>query len=161
MITDASFYQNWTQSEFDELHHIGSFAESLNLAKRIIDRIGRPLVQVCGPLSSGGRGSFEANVEVLCRAIRIVAERNLVFDQRPFQIPFLKLREIAMSRGHDDRMDLLEAFYLPLFKSGKIVQLYFVPAWYTSIGTRWEWEQGKLLNIRRIVLENHLFCEGA
>lgn len=105
-----------------------------------------PAVQVCGPITTGGKGSFEDNMEVLHHGIHWVAgQGKVVFDQRPFQYPMLKV--IAASKKSGYPHDLLEEFFLPLFLSGYIGALYFLPGWETSVGSNWEFSQGKGLGL--------------
>ncbi len=50
---------------------------------------------------------------------------------------------------------LLEEFYLPMFKSGLIKILCFLPGWQNSIGATWEHEQAKKLGIPIIYLAEY------
>ena len=68
-----------------------------------------------------------------------------VFDQRPFETPMRRLVEAR--RVSDYAYDLLDEFYLPLFESGHIKELHFLPGWESSVGARWEYEQGLRLGI--------------
>lgn len=61
-----------------------------------------------------------------------------VFDQMPFEIPMQKVKELYVGRTYIT--EILTDFYLPLFKSGKIEGVYFLPDWQSSRGSVWEHE---------------------
>jgi hypothetical protein len=48
--------------------------------------------------------------------------------------------------------DILNDFYLPIFKSGVISAFYFMPNWQTSFGAKWEHEEAKKLGIEIVYL---------
>jgi hypothetical protein len=140
----------------DFLDHLTTYDEAKDLALRMLQRLAQPVSQVCGPLTTGGRGTFEANVEMLHLAIQsLTQEGHIVFDQRPFEIPMRKLVQAHVAsggRGYD--YSLLERFYLPLFASGLIKQLYFLPGWESSIGASWEHQRGKELGLEIFYLSD-------
>jgi len=110
----------------------------------------KPIAMVCGPISTGGRGSKNENLKVFSRAIdRLSADGLFIFSQMPF--------EDGMGRifNSDPKLQgnvLLEEFYLPIFGSGLIKLLYFLPGWENSIGATWKHEQAKKLNIPIVYL---------
>jgi len=57
-----------------------------------------------------------------------------IFTQIPFERP---MQRIKGGDGNDEGI-LLEAFYRPVFASGRVVRLCFMPDWRTSRGTQWE-----------------------
>lgn len=106
---------------------------------------------VCGPISTGGRGSIDANIKVF--ASTIDALRSVpypIFNQVPYEakISELRLKWIAgdpANRTGQYYTDILTCFYLPLFESGAIVRAWFIPDWASSHGACWERETlGKL-----------------
>ncbi len=110
----------------------------------------RPIAMLCGPISTGGKGSRKENLEVFSRAIdRISADGLFVFNQMPFEND---MERIYKSDQKLQGTRLLEEFYLPMFKSGLIKLLCFLPGWENSVGATWEHEQAKALNIPRIYL---------
>jgi hypothetical protein len=110
----------------------------------------RPIAMVCGPISTGGRGSRKENLEVFSRTIeRISADGLFVFSQMPFEND---MERIYKSSPELQGIRLLEEFYSPMFKSGLIKLMCFLPGWELSIGANWEHEQAKVLNIPRIYL---------
>lgn len=109
-----------------------------------------PVAMVCGPISTGGLGSPEKNLEVLDGAVQNLKARGIkVFEQHPLEKHIRRLCDAKMFEAYKKGdMQLLEEIYLPLFKSGYIHELHFVPLWRTSIGTTWEYEQAEKLEIK-------------
>ena len=105
----------------------------------------KPIVQICGPISTGGRGSREENLRVFSRVIeRVKANGFIVFDQMPFEDDVIRIYTADPSlRG----LALLEQFYEPIFRSGFIDMLMFAASSKDSFGANWEREKAKLLYI--------------
>ncbi len=100
-----------------------------------------PVVQVCGPITTGGHGSVAANIAALRTAIEYLQAHNIaVFDQTKYEEPFKRI--LDNSRSYDERV--LHEFYEPLFVNGHINELVFLPRWQSSFGARWEHERGKV-----------------
>ncbi len=103
----------------------------------------------------GGKGSIEANLEEFNNQIKKLQDKGLnVFDQMPFEEPMHRLLiEFLKTRSKNEYMDsILTEFYLPLFESGYIKELYFLPDWQSSNGAKWEHEQAKKLGIKIVYL---------
>lgn len=88
-------HNHWTEIETEALSRIGSFEEMVPVGIAILKRmqkLGRPIVQICGPMSTGGRGSLQANMAYF-RGAQRVAIRNgwTVFDQTPYQDSMIRL----------------------------------------------------------------------
>lgn len=129
----------WSEADIKVIETCDTFAGMLAVAFRILDRMPRPVIQVCGPISTGGRGSVSANLEYFNDAIHRLQEKGVhVFDQMPFEIPMQKVKELYVGRTYIT--EILTDFYLPLFKSGKIEGVYFLPDWQSSRGSVWEHE---------------------
>jgi len=142
-------YINWTAEELLELQRINNYSELVEFALEKLEKLPKPVIQVCGPLTTGGRGSFSENLKHFGKAIDFLNDQGrVVFDQRPFETPFRKLenQKVKQQNGYDT--DLLEKFYLPLFESGRLSELYFLPGWEYSTGARWEHDQAKRLGIK-------------
>jgi hypothetical protein len=124
---------------YEELHQV-AFA--------VFSRIGDEASMICGPITSGGLGSPHENLKVFELATRLVAkhEPNL-FTQLPFEHAMARIRQDG--RHFKGDLHLLEAFYLPLFRSGRMKRLFFLPHWETSRGTLWEHRQAEQLGIER------------
>lgn len=56
--------------------------------------------------------------------------------------------------GYDH--DLLEYFYKPIFESGLIKRLIFLPNWETSYGCKWEMDLALKLGIQIVVMDDYL-----
>ncbi|MDP3900783.1 MAG: hypothetical protein Q8Q38_00355 [bacterium] len=138
-------YAFWTPQDFELLRRAESYENMLEIVWPLLKRIPGPALQVCGPISTGGKGSRKANFAEFDRAISFLAQRHKnVFDQRPFEIP---IQRIKMKENLGYPQGVLDEFLLPLFKSGSIGSLYFLPGWETSRGSAWEHEQGSKLGI--------------
>jgi hypothetical protein len=141
-----SRHPHWKPHHLELVKKLETYAGMRDLAFALLQDLPTPIIQVCGPLTTGGRGSFEANVEALHDAIHwLVGQGKNVFDQRPFETPMRRLVEARTAPGY--AYDLLTEFYLPLFESGHIKELHFLHDWESSTGARWEYEQGVRLGI--------------
>ncbi|MBI4268420.1 DUF4406 domain-containing protein [Candidatus Uhrbacteria bacterium] len=114
-----------------------TFQDLLAIALRILERMPRPLVQVSGPITTGGTGSEEAN------SLRIHETRKAlqdsghhVFDYMIFQESLMRLRDACCTERYC--MELMEIFFRGIFESGHISKVFFLPDWESSIGARWE-----------------------
>lgn len=100
----------------------------------------KPIVQICGPMTTGGVGTVEGNMRIFELAIERAHNSGiLVFNQLPFEITIKKL---AKKRGPKDGYftDILDLFYKPVLTSGFIDTTVFLPTWRTSNGANWERE---------------------
>ena len=129
-----------TESEAIALEKAESLVEAAEIAVSVLARMnasGRPIVQICGPLTTGGLGNLEANSARFERAIEIARERGLtVFNQMPFQEAIVRLSKHAYSDEYD--MDILEIFYRKIFECGHVATALFLPDWESSRGASWE-----------------------
>ena len=136
----------WTKKDALDAKRAKTFEELAEIALRIIDRMQQPVEMICGPLTSGGLGSFEKNLKVLKKYIRLGGKSGLnIFDQMPFEPHLHRIWEESAAK---DPNELLESFYGTIFKSGKIKQLNFIPGWKTSLGARWERKTARKLKIK-------------
>jgi hypothetical protein len=102
---------------------------------------------ICGPITTGGV-SLEKNLERFTRAIDTLAMcGENVFTQMPFEIPMQRIREGKDS--YQSGADLLNKFYLPIFRGGHVARLCFLPDWQTSNGAQWEHDRAVELGIER------------
>lgn len=108
---------------------------------------------VCGPISTGGRGSIEKNLVVFEGTIRALSLVPYpMFDQTPYEKKISALRQAWIAEDPETRngqyyQDILTRFYLPLFQSGAIVHAWFIPDWASSHGACWERKQFDSLSI--------------
>ena len=125
----------WTKERIGAVAKLTSFTEMAQFGLELLKTLPRPIIQVCGPLSTGGRGSFELNLLAFDETIdMLIAAGHTVFDQRPFEIPILALKSTTVDYDHR----ILDEFYLPLFQSGMIDEMHFLPDWQSSKGATWE-----------------------
>lgn len=103
---------------------------------------------VCGPISTGGFGSIEANLHHFSKVISHLTQNHnlIIFDQIVFEAAIKRLKERLQPEGYDWR--ILYDFYLPIFRTGRITQKFFISGWENSIGTRWERAQAPLHGIK-------------
>lgn len=146
--------------EFEE-HHLyaienaKTYKELSLIALEIIKKMPKPVAQVLGPISSGGKGSIEENSNELRKFIlKLKKEGNTMFNNLPFEKSLLRIRAFGNHLSvEESNIVLLEEFYKPLFESGFIKKLFFVPNWESSHGARWEHEKAKELGIEIIYLD--------
>jgi hypothetical protein len=104
---------------------------------------------VCGPISTGGKGSIVANIahfELAVQSMTIASDGGF-FSQIPFEEAIWRIKaadEAAVGKTMANKILLLE-FYLPLFRSGWIQEMHFLPDWASSDGATWERHIGFLL----------------
>ncbi|MDP3014937.1 MAG: DUF4406 domain-containing protein [bacterium] len=146
---DKNFYL--TKTEIQKIKKSKTFYELVIIGRGILYRMSDPISQVCGPISTGGNGSVEENLGTLAKAIKFLTEKEIsVFNQLPFEKTFDKIMRNYKTSSYDT--PILEEFYGPVFESGKIKNVYFLPGWRKSVGARWEYNYAKKLGIKTIFL---------
>ena len=142
--------QYWTKKDACDLKLAKNFSDLSKVALRVIARMPQPVGEVCGPITSGGLGSREKNIEAFLKAIHCLRyDGKIIFDQIPFEE---KLYKFTLAKWYQGGLQLLNEFYLPIFESGLIKVFYFMPLWETSMGAKWEHEEAKLLGIKIVYL---------
>ena len=138
------------KEDWQDIDKAESIKDLYIVASRIMNRVPEPRIQVCGPISTGGKGSINANLEVFNNKIKeLQSEGFNVFDQMPFETPMHKMILKFMTK--DKYMEsILTDFYLPIFEGGYISELHFLPDWKSSYGANWEHEQAERLGIKII-----------
>lgn len=133
--------------DLTELRTAKTFEALRIIAFRVLGRMPRDTCMICGPISTGGI-SLERNLERFTRAINTLAMcGEHVFTQMPFELPVQRIR---MGRdSYTSGAELLNEFYLPIFQSGKVARLCFLPDWRTSNGAKWEHDRAEELGIER------------
>lgn len=140
----------WTPFDFFDLRNSTTFEALFVVAYSVLLRMPQPISMVCGPISSGGLGSKEKNLEVFRKTIKTLSDKGIiVFSQMPFEEPMWKIQKTPYYRGG---CHTLEGFYLPIFESGFIKRLYFIRGWESSLGATWEHAQAKRLGIEIVYL---------
>ncbi|MEK7192152.1 MAG: hypothetical protein AAB646_01390 [Patescibacteria group bacterium] len=143
--------QYWRKKDQEDVKKAKTYSQLVKIAFRILKRMPQPIGQVCGPITSGGFGSLKKNLKVFQSVIdRLQKEGKTIFDQLPFENA---LHRLYRSSGHKDPgKQLLEEFYFPIFVSGLVKHLYFMPNWATSNGATWEFHTANHLGIPLEVL---------
>lgn len=140
----------WTSQHDEQVDRAQSLSEMSELALMVIDKIDGEIGMVTGPISTGGLGSREANIEHFRYTIqKLYDEGHVLFDQTVFDG---KLGKFVAHITDTYPMPILEDFYLPLFKSGKIKRFYFIKGWESSFGATWEHDRAQELGIEIIYL---------
>jgi len=137
---------HWTEEDHQRVNNASEFRQLAEIGLVVMSRMPQPISQVCGPLSTGGRGSFAENAKLFHVAIKALRERgHNVFDQMIFETA---IRRIVLSwNGNGYCMPILTDFYEPLFRSGMVKKKCFLPDWQSSYGARWEREKAVELGI--------------
>lgn len=142
----------WTQEDLTRMDSAVTYRDLYAIAVVVLERMPRPRVQMCGPISTGGAGSVEENLKRFEAAIEKLSDSGIVvFDQLPFEMPIRKIRQLKNKKGYDT--DLLEDFYLPIFESKLVNTLYFLPDWQSSTGATWEHEQARRFDFDVVYLD--------
>ncbi len=129
----------WTTTDWREANAISSMSGLAGIALSVLRRMPQPLVQVCGPLSTGGQGTLEGNTIRFQQAIAALQKRgHFVFNQLPFQPMMIRLAEAERASGYC--WPILEEFYAPIFRSRLITRVFFLSGWQSSTGATWERE---------------------
>jgi len=129
----------WGYFDLEQVRGVRDFKDLSQVALRVLRRMAEdgPVVQVCGPITNGGLGCRQLNVDRFRTAIEILgADGYNVFDQMPFQPAMIKLLQSGFRVS-----SLLEDFYGAIFRSGLVRLLFFLPLWETSSGAIWERRQ--------------------
>lgn len=149
MKRDKNFYL--TKAEIKKIKESKTFYELVVVGRGILNRMNGPVAQVCGPISTGGNSSVKENLNIFTETIESLTKKGIsVFNQLPFERAFDKIMRNYKTSGYD--IPILEEFYGPIFESGKIKNVYFLPGWKKSVGARWEYNYAKRLGIKTIFL---------
>lgn len=147
MLNNLHTSKYWTEEDLQAVKDAQNFKELYSIAEKILKRMPAPIVQVCGPIGTGGLGSVEANLAAFDQQIRNLQEKGLhVFDQMPFEWP---MQAIKFKLSPDTYPEsILSDFYEPIFNSGYVKEFYFMPTWQSSKGATWEHEKATQLGIK-------------
>lgn len=142
----------WTEEDSILLEKADSYSDLFRVAEKVLRRMPPPVFQVCGPVSTGGLGSIEKNLEEIEKMIKkLQGEKKSVFNQIPLEAHIQRIKAKRDFKGYDE--SILSDLYLPLFESGLIHSLCFLPDWKSSTGAKWEHEQAERLGLGIIYLE--------
>ena len=134
--------EQWTNEEVLALEGIQTFDEMVEVALVILKRMSernKTIVQLCGPMSTGGLGDLGKNMKFFQCALEVLeGDDFIVFDQSLFQGAMIRL---SKKEDHGAYCTpILEVFYRRLFESGLIKKTLFLPDWQSSKGATWERE---------------------
>lgn len=153
---NGNFYL--TKTDIKDIENAKTFYELVVIGHRILNRMQGLVAQVCGPISTGGNGSVEKNLKILAKAIEFLIQKRInIFNQLPFEGAFDRIMINYKTIGYDT--PILEEFYGPIFESGKIKRVYFLPGWKKSVGAKWEYNYAKKLGIKTIIFPEDWFKE--
>jgi len=142
-------YEYWRDEERLMLDEVCSYEHAAELAISILTRMretGKEVVQICGPMSTGGFGTLDQNMARFRVAIKQAQQNGLlVFNQIPFQGVIIRVSDHHRSLTYD--MAILEVFYRKIFECGHVSRTLFLPGWESSRGARWEREFASSLGI--------------
>ncbi len=150
-------YRYWTPADHENIRLAGlCLRKNRDVAMSVISRMPPSIHMASGPMTSGGLGSFEANMELFYRTVEylIVTEKRNAFSQVPFETGM-----VAFHQGWVDLVGkrkycwpILLEFYEMLFATGKFDTLHFIHGFESSIGARWEYDQclKRGIKIRRL-----------
>ncbi|MBU6232095.1 MAG: hypothetical protein KGI45_03095 [Patescibacteria group bacterium] len=151
-------YRGWHLNDRLNIHRVRRIDRMREAAERAIaNRFPVPLEMVSGPITTGGLGNIRENVRVLRTTIEhLVLKLNIpVWSQVPFErcmIEFGRAWRIANPRAAYC-MPILDSFYLPILRSGRIFRLRFIHGWESSFGARWEHDRCIEFGIERMYLQ--------
>ncbi len=141
----------WSDGDHEAIKKAKDFKDLYLVAERILSRMPKPIVQVCGPIGTGGLGNPKDNLEAFDSEIKKLQAKGLnVFDQMPFEWP-MQAMKFKLEKGIYPEA-ILTDFYLPIFNSGYISEFYFMYNWQTSKGATWEHSKAIELGIKIIYL---------
>lgn len=140
-----------TADEEATLLVVPTFADLAEVALAALGRLASKsrsgVAQICGPMSTGGLGSLDANMARFRRAVDVAHGRGVtVFDQLPFQDAMIRIIDWKPEKPYCHA--ILEEFYRPIFASGHLERLLFIAGWEHSTGAKWERDFGSTLGLR-------------
>ncbi|KKU70418.1 MAG: hypothetical protein UX94_C0006G0013 [Parcubacteria group bacterium GW2011_GWA2_47_21] len=136
----------WQPEEIRAINESERLEEAVQISLKIIRRIPDPVAMVSGPLTTGGLGSFEANLRLFGFVIlKLSAEGHYIFSQLPAEDLMVKVWRKWLEPCYC--MPILEDFYRSIFESGLVKRVHFIPGWQRSFGARWEKEECHRLGI--------------
>jgi hypothetical protein len=132
---------HWTKRELSLLKGVSTFEDLVPIGVDVLRRMREAdehIVQICGPMTTGGRGDLKANMDFFKKAQAVARVNGMhVFDQTPFEEAMLRLSKGHLERGAYPE-PILHVVYRGFFATGFIRELPFLPGWQSSVGATWE-----------------------
>lgn len=148
--------RHWLPEDLLRRDQIQSFSDLGQFGVEVLEKAGGSFCQVCGPITTGGVGSFEGNMLIFEKTIRVLISQGYrVFNQLPLQEVIIRLYADWRKQNGNTKeycWPILEEVYAPLFESGYITLGCFIPRWETSDGTKWEHDKLCALGIERLYI---------
>lgn len=143
----------YTPEVLERINASKDFSEAAGIAIDILKKIPQPIAQVCGPITTGGKGSIKENTTVIENTVKKLSKQGInICNQTKFNTPIRRFRAESKLNDIDSNTLVLEKFHKPILDSGLIKKFYFVHGWESSTGSRWERAQAKKLGIEIIDL---------
>jgi hypothetical protein len=120
-----------------------SFEELATIGLAELKKFSGEIEIVCGPITTGGLGKVERNLEVFQAIIfRMLRRGRPLFNQMPYEKQIFLLRsewkETESQKKPSTYEPVLEEFYRHLFEARRITRAWFIPGWESSNGACWE-----------------------
>jgi len=138
----------WTEEEIQLLANATSLEEVGRISVQHLARIASTgsVIQLCGPMTTGGAGNLEANMQRFEQAIYNAAkEGHVTFNQIPIQSAIIRITDHHQTKIYNT--DILDVLYAQIFECGHVKTAYFLPDWESSRGACWERERTSALGI--------------
>lgn len=147
----------WKKQDLKGLKKARTFKQLAKVAIRVLRRMPQPIIQVCGPITTGGAGTVKGNIRIFQGVIKeLQRSGKIVFNQISFEEPLWRImKEFPRQWGKPNKKDLqlLEEFYGTIFRSGLLKELHFIEWWESSFGACWEHYEGGRLGLKIVFLE--------
>jgi hypothetical protein len=153
-----------THKQTTQVSEAKSLCELAVIAKKTIKKAKKKylkaiVLQVCGPITSGGKGNRDANLIEFNKAVTALASLPyLIFNQMPYEDKIGSLMSDIIKKTKSKfayGMDVLIDFYETIFEKQYTDILIFLPGWEASIGACWEYKKGKKFGIKTRQLKDN------
>ena len=146
IVSSCSPLSYYSKDDLRLIREANTYEELLVVALAVLAKMPPHISMVCGPITTGGLGCVKKNLLKFDEAILMLAWRGEnVFTQMPYEVAMQRIKE--NKAYYKDGAQLLWSFYYPIFASGMITRLCFLPDWRTSGGAMWERERADELGI--------------
>lgn len=144
----------WQPKDYKRMNNAKTFKDLSDQALAMMRRSPGTMSWVCGPITNGGQGSIETNLEIFSQIIQQLNKQGKnAFSQLPFATDLNRINGTLNQYNIGEKTDLLQGFYKPIFTSGLIDTVYFIPDWKSSAGARWEHDTLTKLGTNIVYLE--------
>lgn len=135
-------FEHWDGNDRSDLLKAESFADLAVIALRVISRFDGKVAFVSGPITTGGCGNIQENLEVIARTIEKLKEKQQVFSIMPFEQKMGPMVKDWNKNNHGEYCNpLLHEFYGRIFEPEIVWITYFIHGYESSRGSMWEYER--------------------